>query len=94
VGTYNALGPEAPLSFAEFLYGCRAVTSANVSFTWVDTDFLLERELRPYRDFPGWMPARGNRAGFQRFDLTKPKSWRSGTQQGGKTAGFSTFLPH
>ena len=71
-GTYNALGPEAPLSFAEMLYGCRAVTNANVSFTWVDTDFLLERELRPYADFPCWMPARGDRLGFQRFDLSKP----------------------
>jgi 2'-hydroxyisoflavone reductase len=72
VGTYNALGPEAPLSFAEMIYGCRAVTSAEVSFTWVDTDFLLEREMRPYSDFPCWMPARGARAGFQRFDLTRP----------------------
>ncbi|MCH8937526.1 MAG: NAD-dependent epimerase/dehydratase family protein [Gemmatimonadetes bacterium] len=72
VGTYNGLGPEAPLSFAEMIYGCRAVTDANVSFTWVDTDFLLERGIRPYSDFPCWMPARGDRAGFQRFDLTRP----------------------
>ena len=71
-GSYNALGPQAPLSFAEFLYGCRAVTNANVSFTWVDTNFLLDRELRPYREFPCWMPAEGDRLGFQRFDLFKP----------------------
>jgi 2'-hydroxyisoflavone reductase len=71
-GNYNALGPQAPLSFAEFLYGCRAVTNANVSFTWVDTNFLLDRELRPYREFPCWMPAEGDRLGFQRFDLSKP----------------------
>ena len=72
VGIYNGLGPEAPLSFAEMIYGCRAVTSAGVSFTWIDTDFLLDRGLRPYSDFPCWMPARGDRAGFQRFDLTRP----------------------
>ena len=71
-GSYNALGPQAPLSFAEFLYGCRGVTNANVSFTWVDTNFLLDRELRPYREFPCWMPAEGDRLGFQRFDLFKP----------------------
>ncbi len=71
-GSYNALGPQAPLSFSEFLYGCRAVTNAHVSFTWVDTDFLLERKLRPYREFPCWMPAEGDRLGFQRFDLSKP----------------------
>ncbi len=72
VGIYNGLGPEAPLSMAEMVYGCRAVTSADVQFTWVDTDFLLEREMRPYGDFPCWMPARGESAGFQRFDLSRP----------------------
>lgn len=71
-GTLNALGPASPMTFAEMLYGIRAVTTGAVSFTWVDTDFLLEREVRPYSDMPLWMPARGNRAGFQRFDLSKP----------------------
>lgn len=71
-GTLNALGPASPLTFAEMLYGIRAVTTAAVSFTWVDTDFLLERDVRPYSDMPLWMPARANRAGFQRFDLTRP----------------------
>ena len=71
VGVYNALGPEGSYQFAEMLYGIRAVTPAKVSFTWADTDFLLEREIRPYSDFPVWYPARGNRAGFQRFDITK-----------------------
>ena len=72
LGVLNALGPESPLSFAELLYGIRAVTSSPVSFTWVDTDFLLEQEVRPYSHMPLWMPARGDRAGFQRFDLSKP----------------------
>ncbi len=72
VGVFNALGPEAPLSFAELLYGIRAVTSASVSFTWVNADFLAGHDVRPYSDMPCWMPARGSRAGFQRFDLTHP----------------------
>jgi len=70
-GTFNALGPEAPLSYAELLYGIRAVTSTPLSFTWVDTDFLLDRDVRPYTQLPLWMPARGNRVGFNRFDLTR-----------------------
>ena len=72
LGVLNALGPESPLSFAELLYGIRAVTSTPLSFTWVDTDFLLEREVRPYADMPLWVPARGESAGFQRFDLSQP----------------------
>jgi 2'-hydroxyisoflavone reductase len=70
-GVFNALGPEAPLSYAELLYGIRAITATPVSFTWVDTDFLLDREVRPYSHMPLWMPARGNRVGFNRFDLTR-----------------------
>jgi 2'-hydroxyisoflavone reductase len=70
-GVFNALGPEAPLSYAELLYGIRSITATPVSFTWVDTDFLLEREVRPYSHMPLWMPARDNRVGFNRFDLTR-----------------------
>jgi len=72
VGVLNALGPEAPLSFAELLYGIRAVTTATVSFTWADTDFLLEREVRPYSHMPLWMPSREDRIGFNRWDLSGP----------------------
>lgn len=59
-GVYNAVGPEARLSIAEMLYGIRAVTNANVSFTWVDADFLAEQGLRP----TVWTPPRGRTAGL------------------------------
>jgi 2'-hydroxyisoflavone reductase len=72
IGVLNALGPEAPLTYAEMLYGIRAVTASPVSFTWVDTDFLLENEVRPYMHMPLWVPARGDQVGFQRFDITRP----------------------
>lgn len=75
-GIYMALGPASRLSFAELLYGCRAVTATPVSFTWVDTDFLLDRKMRPYADFPVWMPPRGDRVGFQQYDLTR--EWAAG----------------
>lgn len=72
-GVLNALGPETPLSFAGLLYGCRAVTSAAVYFTWVDADFLIARGEEPYgRTMPMWQPTRGNRRGFQQFDLSRP----------------------
>lgn len=71
-GILNALGPETPLSFAEMLYGVRAVSTAEVKFTWAATDFLLEQGVRPYADMPLWIPAQGDRIGFQQFDLSKP----------------------
>ncbi len=55
-GTFNAAGPTLQeTSMAEFLYGIRAITSAPVSFTWVDEAVLMEREAR----FPLWYPPAG-----------------------------------
>ena len=69
-GVFNAVGPRVPRPFDELLYGIRAVTTAETRFTWVDTDFLRERGVRPYSDLPVWMPARDGREGFARFDIT------------------------
>ena len=52
-GTYNTAGPALdPTSMAEFLYGVRAITSTPLSFTWIDEEFLAEREAR----FQLWYP--------------------------------------
>ncbi len=52
-GAYNAAGPALdPTSMAEFLYGIRAITSTNLSFTWIDEQFLVEQEAR----FQLWYP--------------------------------------
>jgi len=69
-GTYNVVGPRTPRPMAELLYGIRAVTTAETTFTWVDTDFLINAGLRPYRELPVWRPARDGAEGFARFDLT------------------------
>ncbi|MDE2793876.1 MAG: NAD-dependent epimerase/dehydratase family protein [Gemmatimonadota bacterium] len=69
-GTYNVVGPRTPRPMAELLYGIRAVTTAEATFTWVDTDFLINAGLRPYRELPVWRPARDGAEGFARFDLT------------------------
>lgn len=69
-GTYNVVGPRTPRPMAELLYGIRAVTTAETTFTWVDTDFLIDAGLRPYRELPVWRPARDGWEGFARFDLT------------------------
>ena len=69
-GTYNVVGPATPRPMAEMLYGIRAVTTAETTFTWVDADFLQEAGLRPYAEMPVWRPARDGYEGFARFDLT------------------------
>lgn len=70
-GTYSAVGPLAPLSMAELLYGMRAVVSNEISFTWVGADFLAEQEVAPWRHMTAWVPPRDEMAGFCRFDNSR-----------------------
>ncbi len=67
VGTYSAVGPLAPLSMAELLYGMRAVVSNDISFTWVDADFLAEHEVQPWSHMTAWIPPRDGYQGFGAF---------------------------
>jgi 2'-hydroxyisoflavone reductase len=69
-GIFNGVGPATPRTFAELLYGIKAITSTEGHLTWVDTDFLLANNVRPYGAMPVWRPSRGEWAGFGRFDLT------------------------
>lgn len=63
-GTYNAMGPKARLSMAELLYGIRAVTTADVKFTWVDAEFLAAQKVSAWADMPVWVPGTGETAGL------------------------------
>ena len=63
-GTYNATGPDKPLTIAEMLYGIKAVTTAGAQFTWVPSDFLAQQNVRGWRDMPVWVPPTPANAGF------------------------------
>ncbi len=45
--------------------------SNEISFTWVDADFLAEHEVAPWAHMPAWVPPRGEMAGFAAFDNSK-----------------------
>ena len=64
LGIYNGMGPSAPLTMAEMLYGMKAVTTAGAQFTWVPADFLREQKISAWRDMPVWVPWPGRDAGF------------------------------
>jgi 2'-hydroxyisoflavone reductase len=63
-GIYNATGPRTALTMAEFLFGVKAITSADPHFTWVPADFLEQQKVRPWRDMPTWVPPGPGREGF------------------------------
>lgn len=68
-GPYNATGPRRPLAIGELLATCRAVSSSDAKFTWVDETFLLEHEVAPFTELPLWVPA--DAAGFNAFNIDR-----------------------
>ena len=70
-GTYNAIGPDKPLTIGEMLYGVRAVTTAGAQFTWVPWDFLKAQGIRPWSQMTVWQPPVGATAGYQRRSASK-----------------------
>lgn len=61
-GTFNATGPDYPLTFGTFLETCCHALNKDAELVWVDDDFLLERGLgaadlmpwHPVEAMPGW----------------------------------------
>lgn len=72
-GVYNATGPEAQLSFAQMIYGCRAATNSNVSFTWADPEFLDSQQVKPWQELPLWIPGEES-AGQDQVNIDKALS--------------------
>jgi 2'-hydroxyisoflavone reductase len=70
-GTFLATGPEAPLTLAGMLYGIRAITSAKVSFTWIDADFLRANEVGGWMEMPVWVYPSEETRGFSAYDCSK-----------------------
>jgi len=70
-GTFLATGPEAPLTMAGMLYGIRAITAANVSFTWVPSEFLQEHEVGGWMEMPVWVHPSEETRGFSAYDCSK-----------------------
>jgi 2'-hydroxyisoflavone reductase len=70
-GTFNAIGPEKPLTISEMLYGVKAITTAGAQFTWVPWEFLRDHQVRPWRHMTVWQPPYGATAGYQRRNASK-----------------------
>jgi len=70
-GTYNATGPAEPLTMQQLLRACQDHVGTDAALTWVDDDFLLAHELRPFLDLPLWIPDVPEEAGFTRVDCSR-----------------------
>ena len=52
-GDFNASG--RPMALGELLEICRRVSGSEAEITWVDEDFLLEREVGQWMELPLWL---------------------------------------
>ncbi len=73
IGVYNGVGPAAPMSIAEMLYGIRATTGGELSFTWVDAAFLKQHEVEEWGEMTVWVPPVGEYAGFSSSSIARAK---------------------
>lgn len=79
-GTFNAVGPAAPQTLAEFIAGLSSMAAPGTTFTWIeDYAFLSAYPLRAKTaDDPGglieaipWVMAEGDEVGHMRIDHRK-----------------------
>lgn len=68
-GIYNVTGPDQTLTMGALLDACKQVTGSDASFTWVNDDFLVEREVAPFSELPLWIPDAYN--GLQTLNVSK-----------------------
>lgn len=55
-GTFNATGPNQPLSMSEFLEACINVTSSDAELVWADEKFLFNQKVAPWTEMPLYVP--------------------------------------
>jgi 2'-hydroxyisoflavone reductase len=72
-GTFNATGPEPPVTMGELLETCRAVSGSNARITWADERFLREHEVGEWMELPLWIAETGDPAWrrFQEVDVSR-----------------------
>lgn len=69
-GTYNAVGPKNPMTFAEMLGGIKAIGTSGAQFTWVPAEFLQANGIRAWsgaNSMPVWINPTGRNIGFSRW---------------------------
>lgn len=67
-GTFNATGPEPPVTMGEVLETCRRVGGTDARLVWADEDFLLEQGAGPWMELPLWLP--GSEASLLQADVS------------------------
>lgn len=68
-GPYNVTGPATPLGFGSCLDRVRSIVYPEAELTWVDSDFLIAEDVRPWHDIPFWVT--GDAQGLMEIDIDR-----------------------
>jgi 2'-hydroxyisoflavone reductase len=69
IGTFNATGPDRPLTMGDLLETCRSAAGGDARLTWVDDAFLVDQGVAPFTEMPLWLPP--DSAGLLQVDVSK-----------------------
>jgi 2'-hydroxyisoflavone reductase len=75
-GTFQAVGPAAPLAFGDLLDACARVAARRgapaATLRWVDDAFLEANEVGPWMELPLWLPEKPDEfGGFMQANCAK-----------------------
>jgi 2'-hydroxyisoflavone reductase len=70
-GTFNATGPESPLTMEEFLLEARKATGSDADLVWASDEFLEENGVAPWSEMPMYLPAKGDSLHFMDVDVSR-----------------------
>ena len=59
-GSFNATGPEPPVTMGDLLETSRAAAGGDARVVWVEDAFLLERGVGEWMELPLWIPSEPN----------------------------------
>jgi 2'-hydroxyisoflavone reductase len=71
-GTFNATGPAATLTFAEFLDRATAAIGSDANVIWVDEQKVLDAGIEGWSELPLWLPG-GDYAGMAQADARRAR---------------------
>jgi 2'-hydroxyisoflavone reductase len=72
VGTFNATGLDRTLTMRKLLEACKTAHGGDATFTWAETDWLVEQQkVMPWSHMPVWMPRVGEAGGAGRISIAQ-----------------------
>lgn len=70
-GTFNATGPEKPMTMKEMLDACKKGVKSDAKLVWAPAKFLEEQNVQAWSDMPVWVPSGTDSSGMTQVDCSR-----------------------